>query len=699
MSSSPVGQTLGKYKIVSLIGHGGMATVYKAYQADVERYVAVKVLPPHPGRDPQFTERFRREAATVARLQHPHIVPLYDFGEQDDTLYLVTALILGGTLSDRIRRGPLPLHEVERLLMQIAPALDYAHRNNVIHRDIKPDNILLDSEGYALLTDFGIAKIVQTESKMTLTGSLVGTPAYMSPEQAQGLPAEPRSDIYSLGIVIYEMLTGRQPFTADTPMQVLIKHMNEPLVPLSSVVPGLPPMLDAVLNQALTKSPERRYASAVAFAEDFARAVRGESPFLRTTTEDFRATIQFDRATTPPPGTTTPPPYPTHYPTQPPYATPAPTATQTVIAAPGSNWLVAVAGVVIVALVIAVLVLALRETPPAVVASPTEIPATPTIAPTVTVVAAVPSIRPIGRVSFSNTSVTGDTASLQVRELPQPSSGSSYVVWLTGAEAADALRLGRLTVDGLGNGTLTYTDPEGQRLPTIYSQLIVTRESNADVAAPSDTVVVSGSVPRTVASVLSELLIASEHGINGGSLYDGLRAEAHIASQHAGLAAGATTTAALRLHAEHTINILLGTREDYDGSGSGQNPGRGVGVGPLLDVIDGQLADIASTAADNLALHSQIELLRVCTQNTRQRMNRVVALETIMLAGESPEAVNAEATESAVVAREIVSGTDLNDNGQIEPFEGECGIEQIPTYSVLIGNIDLFPGPLPETST
>jgi tRNA A-37 threonylcarbamoyl transferase component Bud32 len=676
-----------------------MATVYKAYQADVDRYVAVKVLPPHPGRDPQFTDRFRREAATVARLQHPHILPLYDFGEQDGTLYLVTALIPGGTLSDRIRRGPLPLHEVERLLMQMAPALDYAHRNNVIHRDIKPDNILLDSEGYALLTDFGIAKLAETESRMTLTGSLVGTPAYMSPEQAQGLPAEPRSDIYSLGIVIYEMLTGRQPFTAETPMQVLIKHMNEPLPPISAVVPGLPPALDAVLQQALTKSPERRYASAVAFAEDFARAVRGQSPMLGNVAEDFKSTIQFERATTPAPGTTTPPPYPTQYPTQYPYATPPPTTTQTVVAAPGSNWLVAVAGSVIVVLVIAVLILALRQPPSTVVANPTEIPATATTAPTVPPVVAAPSVQPIGRVSFSNTTVPGDTASLQIRELRPPASGSSYMVWLTGAEDSAPLRLGRLTVDGLGNGTLTYTDNEGRPLPTLYSQLIVTTETDAEAASPSENVVISGSVPNTVAATLSELLVASENGISGGSLYDGLLAEARIASQHAGLAAGATTTAALRLHAEHTINILQGTRDDYDGSGAGQNPGRGVGVGPLLDVIDSQLASIASSATNNIALQSQIELLRVCTQNTRQRMNRVVALETTMLAGESPEAVNAQATESAAVATEIVSGIDLNDNGQIEPFEGECGIEQIPTYSVLIGNIDLFPGPLPEPTT
>ena len=703
MSSSPIGQSLGKYQVVALVGHGGMATVYKAYQADVDRYVAVKVLPPHPGRDPQFTERFRREASTVARLQHPHILPLYDFGEQDGTLYLVTALIPGGTLSERIRRGRLPLHDVERLLMQIAPALDYAHRQNVIHRDIKPDNILIDSEGYALLTDFGIAKIVQAEGKMTLTGSLIGTPAYMSPEQAQGLTAEPRSDIYSLGIVIYEMLTGHQPFTADTPMQVLIKHMNDPLPPLSAESLGLPPALDAVLRHALMKSPERRYASAVAFAEDFARATRGQTPLLGNAAEDNKSTLRFDLppATTPPPSVTPPPPTQSTLPT--PTPTPLPGATQTMLAAgPSSNWLLALGGILIIVLVLAVLVLALRNPEnPSVPNLPTQPPATEveqaTLAPTTVAVAPVtPAEQPVGRVSFSNGDATGDTASLQVSGLPQPASGQQYVAWLNAPDAETPLRLGRLAVDGLGNGALTFTDSEGRVLPALYTQLMISQEASANVEAPAGEVVFSGSVPAGVAGALSELLVSSEDGIQGKSLLDGLTGEAQIGQQHTGLAAGATSTAGMRQHAEHTINILLGEREDLNGDGSGQNPGRGVGVAGMLDHIETRLTAITGDATADAAVQNQIELLRVCIQNTRQRMNLIVTLERFMLDGESPAAVVAQATESTEVAGALLAGADLNDNGQIEPFEGECGIEQIPVYSVLVGNIDIYPGPLAE---
>ena len=160
MTSSLIGRRLGKYEIIELLGQGGMATVYKGYQADIDRFVAIKVLPPHPGQNSSFIDRFRLEARTIAQLQHPHILPMHDYGTEKDILYLVMAYVSGGSLKERIARGPLPLSEVEVLLRQIASAMDYAHRHGVLHRDIKPDNVLIDSEGHALLADFGVAKIL-----------------------------------------------------------------------------------------------------------------------------------------------------------------------------------------------------------------------------------------------------------------------------------------------------------------------------------------------------------------------------------------------------------------------------------------------------------------------------------------------------------------------------------------------------------
>src|SRR5690606_9923554 len=240
-SSSLIGQKLGnRYKIVELLGKGGMATVYKAYQEEIDRFVAIKVLPPHPGHDSEFAERFRLEARTIARLQHPHILPGYDYGTEGDIVYLAVAYVEGGSLSDRIDRGPMPLRTVETYLREIASALDYAHRQGVVHRDIKPDNILINSEGYTLLGDFGIVKLLSGESKLTATGGLVGTPAYMAPEQAQGGEIGPATDIYSLGVVAYEMITGRQPYTADTPLQVMMKHVTEPVPRITAIKDDLP---------------------------------------------------------------------------------------------------------------------------------------------------------------------------------------------------------------------------------------------------------------------------------------------------------------------------------------------------------------------------------------------------------------------------------------------------------------------------
>ncbi|HRL14107.1 MAG TPA: serine/threonine-protein kinase, partial [Aggregatilineales bacterium] len=272
--SSLVGRTITKYEILDTIGRGGMAAVYLGYQRDVDRQVAVKVLPPHPALDSQFVDRFQLEARTIARLQHPHILPLYDYGVTEDNIFfLVMPYINGGALDRRTAGKSMPLHEIERILREVAAALDYAHRQGVIHRDIKPANILLDREGNTFIADFGIAKLVGSSANLTGTG-VVGTPAYMSPEQAQGTSLDARSDIYSLGVVIWELLVGKPPFQADTPMQIVLKHINETPPDITTVNPSLPPELDDVMARALTKDPAERYQTAIEFAEAFRRVVR-----------------------------------------------------------------------------------------------------------------------------------------------------------------------------------------------------------------------------------------------------------------------------------------------------------------------------------------------------------------------------------------------------------------------------------------
>lgn len=267
MSNLQPGQMIGPYQIINQIGQGGMATVYKAYHAAMDRYVAVKVLPYQFAQSEQFLGRFKQEVRLIASLEHIHILPVYDYGEKEGIPYLVMRHLDGGTLKDRIqpsgqdRSAPLTLEKIDQFFAPLAEALDYAHRRGVIHRDIKPANVMLDQEEILFLTDFGIAKLVEGSVKFTASGAITGTPAYMSPEQGEGKPLDLRTDIYSLGIVLYEMLTGRVPFSAETPMAVVIKHMQEPLPPPSSIKPDIDPDIEAVVLKALAKDRDDRFAS------------------------------------------------------------------------------------------------------------------------------------------------------------------------------------------------------------------------------------------------------------------------------------------------------------------------------------------------------------------------------------------------------------------------------------------------------
>ncbi len=266
-----IGATLGQYTILEEIGRGGMATVYKARQQSVNRVVAVKVLPPHFLHDPGFLERFTREVDVASHLEHPHILPIYDYGETDGVPFIAMRFLGGGSMAQLVRRGIPTIEWTRKPFTQIAQGLDYAHQEGVIHRDLKPGNIMLDERNNAYLTDFGIARVFGSN----LTGSMIiGTPAYMSPEQANGLPIDSRSDIYALGIVLFELITGREPFQAETPMALLLKHINEPMPPLRDFRQGVPDLVEAVIVKATDKEPDARYSSATEMAEAFDEAVR-----------------------------------------------------------------------------------------------------------------------------------------------------------------------------------------------------------------------------------------------------------------------------------------------------------------------------------------------------------------------------------------------------------------------------------------
>jgi serine/threonine protein kinase len=268
-----VGKTLGSYTISALIGRGGMAKVYKARQQTVNREVAIKVMDERAEAESPEYQRFVREVQIIANLEHMHILPIYDYGQVDGYPYIVMRYMEGGSLNKRLRDRSLSLEEIERLLKQIADALDYTHAKGVIHRDLKPHNVLLDAQGNAYLCDFGIAKLSGTHG-ITRTGEAVGTPSYMAPEQWQGLAVMPQTDIYALGAILFEMLTGRTPFQAENVFSLMYKHLNDLPPQLSAYRNDLPPAVDSVIQRALAKLPADRFETAGALARAFSVARR-----------------------------------------------------------------------------------------------------------------------------------------------------------------------------------------------------------------------------------------------------------------------------------------------------------------------------------------------------------------------------------------------------------------------------------------
>ena len=289
-----IGTTLGQYQIIEAIGRGGMASVFKAYQPALDRYVAIKILAPQHASQADFAERFVREAKAVAALNHPNILPIIDFGQQDEHTYIVMKCVSGGTLSDRLKQ-PIDVLTTARIIKQVAAALDHAHSRGILHRDIKPSNVLLDDNEWAQLADFGLAKILAGDQFLTSSGISLGTPAYISPEQGRGAPLDQHTDIYSLGVILFEMATGRLPFTAETAMGVVVKHIYDAPPAPRSIKPDLPEALEAIILKALAKPISDRYHTAGELASALEMAVLQlpAQQILTTHMEDPNVTPKF----------------------------------------------------------------------------------------------------------------------------------------------------------------------------------------------------------------------------------------------------------------------------------------------------------------------------------------------------------------------------------------------------------------------
>jgi serine/threonine protein kinase len=272
-----VDTTLGHCVIRGVLGQGGMARVYRGYQQNLDREVAIKVLPPHYAADPSFVERFKLEARAMARLTHPNIVTVHDAGEENGRLYIVMAYIRDGTLKQRMG-APMDPRDVTRVIKDVASALTYAHACGIVHRDVKPVNVLIDNDGRAVLGDFGIAKMLEASDGLTRAGAGVGTPEYMSPEQCRGGAVDARTDIYALGVLLYEMLTGRTPYIADNYTALAHAHIYEQVPPPNQFNPRISPAVQSVVLKALYKDPAQRFQQATEMATALEQAVAAQIP-------------------------------------------------------------------------------------------------------------------------------------------------------------------------------------------------------------------------------------------------------------------------------------------------------------------------------------------------------------------------------------------------------------------------------------
>jgi serine/threonine protein kinase len=676
-----IGKTLGKVYIESLLARGGMAEVYLGTHTSLQRKVAVKILRNYHTDDIlRPLERFELEARAVARLRHPNIVQVFDFDSVEDQPYLVMEYIPGPSLSKYLsvfhaKGGRLGLPLINQLLNKIAGALQYAHDSGVIHRDVKPGNILLASRSIQIipgetlpldlepvLTDFGLVRFLNT-SRQTMSGLITGTPAYMSPEQAMGEATDGRTDIYSLGIVLYEMLSGRVPFDGESTMSILLKHLNEPPPP----IPGLSPPLQQVLDCALAKSAANRFESPAEFAAAFSAALESRSQ------ANTLVTIPQALATS--------------------KAKPTLTRKQ-------RNWMPVILAGALIALVGGFLLVN------GMISSATgEDSATPTIFVSDTPLVGIPVTMGVGSIlHFQDGSALLDQANLIAEAMPAPPAGHEYKVWLLGGE--ERLPLGVLHVDGSGKGELTFSDPQNQNLLATYSGAEITIEQSPgpDPNGATNTAY-AYALPEAGLAYMRRLLVSDPGTAEQIGLIQGLASNAELIDNAAremlddhqnGNEAG------VKQNAESIMNLLVGNEnrqehKDWNDDGQVTDPGDGYGFllnGDNLGYIQGVYshADYAinsSGATRNMIVNG--ENVKVCTQNLARWVPELRDHMSTILSATTPTGMDSVVQRSADLADQMLNGIDLDENGEVDPAADECGILAAYDYAYHMADMPLLP--------
>ena len=660
-----IGKTLGRVHIESVLGRGGMAEVYLGTHTTLQRKVAVKILRHYLTDDPRLRplERFEMEAQAVAKLRHPNIVQVFDFDTVDDQPYLVMEYIPGpplskylGALHARDERLGLPL--ISRLLTGIASALQYAHENGVIHRDVKPGNILLTSRSIKILpgetlpldlqpvlTDFGLVRFLNA-SRKTTSGLITGTPAYMSPEQAKGEATDGRTDIYSLGVVLYEMLSGKVPFDAESTMSILMKHLHE--TPPS--IPELAPALQRVLDRALAKNPDERFQQPNEFAFAFESALgHKEHAGTMVTLPQVLKVAKANR--------TAPSRKPTSW-------VPAILIGALIVLA-GAAWLLQ------------------GWLPAAAVAITTTAP--PTVSDTPGLGIPV-TFGPTGTLHFEDGNAILDRAILIAQGMPAPPANRQYEVWLVGGQ--DRLSMGILHQDETGKGELIFDDPQGRNLLAHYHQVevIIRPGTNPDPDSLTDTAYVS-ALPGAGVAYLRGLMVSFPGTPEQAGLVHGLTKTARLlyeagremVSDYEG-----GNEAGTRESAESIMNLLVGDQssdhKDWSGDGQKTDPGDGYGIflnrnnlGYIQAVYS--YADYAVNspgASQNMIVNGGNA--KTCSENIAQWAPELRDHVSMILNAENLAEMDQPIQRSAELAEQILNGVDKDEDGEIQPVAGECGV-------------------------
>jgi serine/threonine-protein kinase len=712
-----IGTTVGKVRIEREIAKGGMAEVFLGTHLTLDRPVAVKVMHNYIESDPDLQSRFEREAKVVAALRHPNIIQIFDFDTADGHPYIVMEYLKGPTLATYLRElhkrnDRLPPARIARLLTALASGLDYAHEEGVIHRDIKPGNIILHNKGRELstedpltpntepvITDFGLVRIAQSATQ-TASGVVSGTPAYMSPEQAQGLRVDHRSDIYSLGVVLYEMVAGRVPFEADTSWTVILKHINESPPPIM----GIQPPVQGVIERVLAKNPDMRHQTCRELAVDYMNAIGmiSESQTMRVSSQSLPLAVSTNTATR---------------------DKPLPVSvSEKRDQAKGLNWK-RVAGFAIGALVLCIFGwAALQRLSQA--ATPTEPPTDPAteppaqIAPTET----LPPIEeptpetilfpppadgiPVGVLRFQDGAAALDQITI-FAALATPPEGTQYQAILIGDGGELRRSLGVPVQDESGQFTLTFVDPQSRNLMDRFHRLEITLEPNPDDNPnPTGQTIYSSEIPLESLVHIRHVLFSIGDTPNQVSLIHGMTTHVFLIVQSADaiLAAfDAGDEAGVRSNAEILINLIVGNQEatlygDWNGDGTVSDIGDGYGMllngeqqGYILGTISH--AGYAASAADStpdIRLHG--DHVVVSMQNVEAWMPEL--RDTVIRIAQAPfdENMRADISAAVALANQILNGLDIDASETVDPISGEGGVLTAYEHAYYMADMPILPG-------